>query len=108
MLCGLAQAGKDCEGHGRRQAIRSGPGLKRMAPLELFFVLIGLIVGVTLVAYAVAVSSRGIVRVHRGEQPAWPRFHVSYYVVALLFIAFDIRYCSRSGWISCQYHEIFG
>ena len=69
-----------------------------MQPLELFFVLIALIVGATLLAYAVALSSRGVVRLHRGEQPAWPRFHVGYYVFALLFIAFDMEMAFMYPW----------
>ncbi len=69
-----------------------------MTPLELFFVLIALVVGILLIAYLIAVLSRGIVRRHRGEQPAWPRFHVGYYVFALLFIAFDMEMAFMYPW----------
>ena len=69
-----------------------------MTPLELFFVLIVLVVGILLIAYLLAVLSRGIVRRHRGEQPAWPRFHVRYYVFALLFIAFDMEMAFMYPW----------
>lgn len=69
-----------------------------MQPLELFFVLIALAVGLVLIGYALALWSRGVVRIHRGEQPAWPRFHVSYYVFALLFIAFDMEMAFMYPW----------
>ena len=69
-----------------------------MTPIELLFVLIALIVGGLLVAYAIAAATRGVVRLHRGEQPAWPRFHVGYYVFALLFIAFDMEMAFMYPW----------
>lgn len=69
-----------------------------MAPLELFFVLIGLVLGASALAYGVAFAGRGVVRIHRGEQPAWPRFHVGYYVFALLFIAFDMEMAFMYPW----------
>ncbi len=69
-----------------------------MTAIELLFVLIALIVGVTLLAYLIAIPSRGVVRRHRGETPAWPRFHVSYYVFALLFIAFDMEMAYMYPW----------
>lgn len=69
-----------------------------MSSLELFFVLIGLVIGLVLVAYALALSSRGIVRLGRGEQPNWPRFHVGYYVFALLFMAFDMEMAFMYPW----------
>lgn len=69
-----------------------------MTPLELFFVLIALAVGTMVAAYLLVVFSRGIVLRHRGEQPAWPRFHVGYYVFALLFIAFDMEMAFMYPW----------
>ena len=69
-----------------------------MSALTLFFVLLALIVGLVAVAYGVAVATRGIVRRHRGEQPAWPRFHVHYYTVALLFLAFDMEMAYMYPW----------
>ena len=69
-----------------------------MAALELLFVLVGLVLGMIVIGYAIAIASRGIRRVHRGEQPAWPRFHVSYYVFALLFIAFDMEMAFMYPW----------
>ncbi|MQA74310.1 MAG: NADH-quinone oxidoreductase subunit A [Solirubrobacterales bacterium] len=69
-----------------------------MTAIELFFVLLAIAAGVILVAYAVAIATRGVVRVHRGEQPAWPRFHVHFYVFAILFIAFDMEMAYMYPW----------
>ena len=69
-----------------------------MSALTLFFVLLALIAGLVAAAYGVAVATRGIVRRHRGEQPAWPRFHVHYYTVALLFLAFDMEMAYMYPW----------
>ncbi len=69
-----------------------------MTAIELFFVLIALLAGTILLAYTVAITGRGIVRRHRGEQPAWPRFHVRYYTFALLFIAFDMEMAYMYPW----------
>ncbi len=69
-----------------------------MSALELFFVLLALTGGLIVVAYAIALASRGVVRRHRGESPAWPRFHVRYYAFALLFIAFDMEMAYMYPW----------
>ena len=69
-----------------------------MMALELFFVLLALCAGLVVIAYAVAVARRGVVRRHPGEQPAWPRFHVRYYTFALLFIAFDMEMAFMYPW----------
>ena len=69
-----------------------------MTSVELFFLLIALTVGLVLAGYGLAILTRGVVRVHRGEQPAWPRFHVRYYVFALLFIAFDMEMAYMYPW----------
>ncbi len=69
-----------------------------MTPLELFFLLIALVMGLVLAAYLLAILRRGVVRRHRGEQPAWPRFHASFYVFALLFIAFDMEMAFMYPW----------
>ena len=69
-----------------------------MTALELLFVLLALAAGAILVAYAIAIAARGVVRRHRGEQPAWPRFHVRYYTFALLFIAFDMEMAYMYPW----------
>ena len=69
-----------------------------MAALELFFVLIALVAGLVVVGYAVTLATRGVVRRHAGEQPAWPRYHVRYYTFALLFIAFDMEMAYMYPW----------
>jgi NADH-quinone oxidoreductase subunit A len=69
-----------------------------MSALELFFVLLALTVGAILAAYGVAIAVRGVVRHHRGEHPAWPRYHVRFYTFALLFIAFDMEMAYMYPW----------
>lgn len=69
-----------------------------MTAIELFLVLIALVVGALAIAYAVAISARGVVRLHQGEAPAWPRFHVRYYTIAILFIAFDMEMAFMYPW----------
>ena len=69
-----------------------------MSAFALFFVLIALTAGLVLAGYAIAIAGRGVVRRHRGEQPDWPRFHVRYYVFALLFIAFDMEMAYMYPW----------
>jgi len=69
-----------------------------MTALELFFMLLALVLGLLAAAYGVALATRAIVRRHRGEQPAWPRFHVRYYTFALLFIAFDMEMAFMYPW----------
>ena len=69
-----------------------------MTAIELFLVLIALVLGGLAVAYAIAIAARGVVRLHHGEQPAWPRFHVRYYTFAILFIAFDMEMAFMYPW----------
>lgn len=69
-----------------------------MSALTLLFVLIALTLGLLAVAYAVVLARRGIRVVRTGEQPAWPRFHVRFYVFALLFIAFDMEMAYMYPW----------
>ena len=69
-----------------------------MTALELFFVLLALVGGLLIVAYAITIAVRGIRIRHRGEQPTWPRFHVRYYTFALLFIAFDMEMAFMYPW----------
>jgi NADH:ubiquinone oxidoreductase subunit 3 (subunit A) len=66
--------------------------------IELFFVLVALTAGLVLAAYGVVLARRSVVLRHRGEQPAWPRYHVRYYVFALLFIAFDMEMAYMYPW----------
>ena len=69
-----------------------------MTAIELLFVLVALVVGLVIAAYAIAIVARGVVRHHAGERPAWPRFHVRYYTFALLFIAFDMEMAYMYPW----------
>ena len=69
-----------------------------MAALELFFVLLALVAGVVVVAYGVVLARAGMRVTHRGEAPAWPRYHVRYYTFALLFIAFDMEMAYMYPW----------
>jgi len=66
--------------------------------IGLLFVLIALVAGLLVAAYAVVIARRGVHVSRRGQQPAWPRFHVRFYVVALLFIAFDMEMAYMYPW----------
>jgi NADH:ubiquinone oxidoreductase subunit 3 (subunit A) len=66
--------------------------------LGLLFILVAL-VGLGLAAvYAIARAFAGVRRLQKGEQPAWVRFHVRYYTIALLFIAFDMEMAYMYPW----------
>ncbi len=69
-----------------------------MTALELFFVLLVLTAGLIACAYGTTLVRRGVVVRHPGQAPAWPRYHVRYYVVALLFIAFDMEMAYMYPW----------
>ncbi len=69
-----------------------------MNALGLFFVLLALTVGLVVVAYAVVLVRRGVEVARAGEQPAWPRYHVRFYIFALLFIAFDMEMAYMYPW----------
>ncbi len=69
-----------------------------MAPITLLFVLIALVLGLVGVAYAVALLRRPVELRHEGEAPSWPRFHVRYYLIALLFLAFDMEMAYMYPW----------
>jgi NADH-quinone oxidoreductase subunit A len=66
--------------------------------IGLLFVLIALVAGLVVAAYAVVIARRGVHVSRRGQRPAWPRFHVRFYVVALLFIAFDMEMAYMYPW----------
>jgi NADH-quinone oxidoreductase subunit A len=66
--------------------------------VEFFFVLLALLLGLLLSAYALVLWRRGVEVTRRGEQPAWPRYHVRFYTVALLFIAFDMEMAYMYPW----------
>jgi NADH-quinone oxidoreductase subunit A len=69
-----------------------------MGPVTLLFVLIALVVGLVLLAYAVALARRDVRVVRVSESPSWPRFHVRFYTFALLFIAFDMEMAYMYPW----------
>jgi len=67
--------------------------------VTLLFVLLALVGGLLVAAYAAVLIRRGIRTVGDGdEQPAWPRFHVRFYLFALLFIAFDMEMAYMYPW----------
>ena len=69
-----------------------------MSAATLLFVLIGLVAGLAIAGYALVLWQRGVRVAHRGEQPAWPRYHVRFYVFALLFLAFDMEMAYMYPW----------
>jgi NADH-quinone oxidoreductase subunit A len=64
----------------------------------LFFILLALLLGLLLAAYALVLWRRGVEVVRRGQQPSWPRYHVRFYTFALLFIAFDMEMAYMYPW----------
>ena len=69
-----------------------------MSAVGLFFVLLGLVVGLIVVAYVVAFLRSDVRVEQRGEQPAWPRYHVRFYLFAILFIPFDMEMAFMYPW----------
>ncbi len=69
-----------------------------MSAISLLFVLIALVAGLAAAAYAVALARAGSTITDVGREPAWGRFHVRYYVFALLFIAFDMEMAYMYPW----------
>ena len=69
-----------------------------MRAVELLFVLVALVVGLLVGAYAVKLWRRGVRTARVGEQPSWPRYHVRFYTFALLFIAFDMEMAYMYPW----------
>lgn len=69
-----------------------------MSAVGLFFVLLALVGGLLVASYGFALWRRGVRVVARGEQPAWPRYHVRFYTFALLFIAFDMEMAYMYPW----------
>lgn len=69
-----------------------------MEAIGLLFVLIALVIGGCGIAYAVALARRPVEVVRADGQPAWPRFHVRFYLVALLFLAFDMEMAYMYPW----------
>ena len=70
-----------------------------MSALTLLFVLMALVAGLAAAAHFVALARRGTTVTDAGRRPAWGRFHVRYYVFALLFIAFDMEMAYMYPWV---------
>ena len=69
-----------------------------MSAITLLFVLIALTAGLGCTAFLVARARRGTVTLGGAEDPAWVRFHVRYYLFALLFMAFDMEMAFMYPW----------
>lgn len=69
-----------------------------MQALGLLFVLIALVAGLLILAYLLALRRRSIRVVRPDAQPAWPRYHVRFYLIALLFLAFDMEMAYMYPW----------
>jgi NADH-quinone oxidoreductase subunit A len=69
-----------------------------MTAVGLFFMLLGLLLGLLLGAYALVLWRRGVEVVRRGQGPSWRRYHVRFYTIALLFIAFDMEMAYMYPW----------
>ena len=69
-----------------------------MTAVGAFFVLVALVAGLVIAAYAVALVRRGVQLAHRDQQPTWPRYHVRFYTFALLFVAFDMEMAYMYPW----------
>lgn len=69
-----------------------------MTPITLLFALLALVAGLLAAAYALVRARRPVRIRHEGETPSWPRFHVRYYLVALLFLAFDMEMAYMYPW----------
>lgn len=69
-----------------------------MQAIELLFVLIALVLGACGIGYGIAIARHRMEVVRADAQPAWPRFHVRYYLVALLFLAFDMEMAYMYPW----------
>lgn len=67
-------------------------------PLALLFVLLALVIGLLVAAYALALWRAGVRQARLGRQPSWPRYHVRFYTFALLFIAFDMEMAYMYPW----------
>jgi NADH-quinone oxidoreductase subunit A len=89
-----------------------------MTPLESYAVLLGLVAGSVAVVLALHLLARalGATRVEPGkevpftggtldEKPVWIRYHVHYYGLALLFLAFDMEMAFMYPW-AVVYQEV--
>ena len=69
-----------------------------MNAVGLLFVLMGLVIGLVVVGYLVALLRQGMRVDGVANRPAWPRFHVRFYVFAILFIPFDMEMAFMYPW----------
>ena len=89
-----------------------------MTPLQQYFVLAGLIVSSTGLAVTLLLLARAIGKTRQesgkdvpfaggtlAPKPVWVRYHVRYYGVALLFLAFDMEMAFMYPW-AVVYREL--
>ncbi len=69
-----------------------------MSALTLLFVLMLLVAGLAAAAHLIARATIGTQTTDGGRRPSWGRFHVRYYIFALLFIAFDMEMAYMYPW----------
>ncbi|MBS1895354.1 MAG: NADH-quinone oxidoreductase subunit A [Actinobacteria bacterium] len=69
-----------------------------MTAVGLLFVILLAAATLLVFAYALALWRRGLRRTHPGEEPTWPRFHVRFYIFALILIAFDMEMAYMYPW----------
>ena len=69
-----------------------------MRAIGLLFILVALVAGLLVAAYATTLWRQSVRRAHPGEPPSWPRYHVRFYTFALLFIAFDMEMAYMYPW----------
>jgi NADH-quinone oxidoreductase subunit A len=58
----------------------------------------GLVIGLLVVGYLMALLRHGMRVDAVANRPAWPRFHVRFYVFAILFIPFDMEMAFMYPW----------
>ncbi|HEV2076030.1 MAG TPA: NADH-quinone oxidoreductase subunit A [Thermoleophilaceae bacterium] len=69
-----------------------------LSAAALFFILLLAAATLLVAAYGVVLFRSGRRTTHPGEQPAWPRYHVRFYVFALILIAFDMEMAYMYPW----------
>lgn len=69
-----------------------------MAAVSLLFVVILATATLLVGAYGLALWRNGRRTTHPEQEPAWPRFHVRFYVFALILIAFDMEMAYMYPW----------
>jgi NADH-quinone oxidoreductase subunit A len=89
-----------------------------MSPLESYVVLAGLVLGTSALVLVLHLLTRALGRTRRepgkdvpftggtlDDRPVWVRYHVHYYGLALLFLAFDMEMAFMYPW-SVVYQEL--